>query len=73
MTPEELVAHYAEQLSVQGWQPDAAVGYDSLAYQSWLLIDEFGTQWHGLMLVLASSRGEDQREVELRITRLADP
>ena len=67
MSSGELLGHYANQMGVAGWQPDAAVEYRSIAYQSWLFVDEAGDEWHGLMVVLPG-RGENRKEVSMRVT-----
>lgn len=72
MSAGELLVHYASQLSAAGWQPDAAVEYKSVGYQSWILLDEAGKEWHGLMLVIPTLRGENKHEVSMRVSRIAD-
>lgn len=70
LTPADVLLHYASQLGRQGWQPDARVEYESLAYQSWLFLDESGKEWHGLLLVKTSPRDETKLEVELEVNYL---
>lgn len=72
LTPGDVLAHYADQMAPAGWQGDAAADYDSMGYQSWLLFDDAGSEWHGLMLVLPGHQGEGHWEVSLRVTLLKE-
>lgn len=67
---EEVLVHYGAQLGEQGWQPDTRIDYDSLAYQSWLYLDEAGKEWHGFLRVQASPHDESQLKVEFEVTYL---
>lgn len=71
MSAGDLVVHYADQMAQAGWAPDAATEYRSVAYQSWILLDAEGTEWHGLFLVLPGG-DEGRKECKLRITRLGE-
>lgn len=71
MTAGDLLVHYADQMAQAGWAPDAASEYRSVAYQSWILLDAEGTEWHGLLVVLPGG-DEGRKQCSLRITRLGE-
>jgi hypothetical protein len=68
MTPEALVAHYAEQLARAGWTLGTPQQADGVAMRPTSTRDAQGRTWQGVLVVQRLGDGHD-RDVTLRMVR----
>lgn len=59
MTPRELLAHYAAQLTAAGWRSFAPTVADSFAAQHFEVRDEWDRIWRGTLLVMPTGHRRD--------------